>query len=317
MNNDRESTQDFAVFDILVNNCGQNLTPALIDNMRDMMKWQMREGPCAWAFKPDTADGSAAPQHHGEPVAWFTDDHLTDKSATTWDSTVAERWREKGWPVSQLYAHADTGEVADLRAVAEKFGRENAEYRSLITSAEVEVERLRAANLGLIADNKMLEDECNYGALRAQLAEREALLRDAREELVCRNSPIAKRIDAALSASAEPSAIPFPGYPPVPEDRKLPAEPSAPVEGKHPFQKCLEEHGVEIGLRATVAQQAQMIEYLKEEVEAWKQGSSVEAKARAALEHRLNRCREVLQKLRRTVCLPEQLESMIDEALKS
>ncbi|MCQ0167728.1 hypothetical protein DN388_12270 [Pseudomonas sp. S12(2018)] len=35
-------------------------------------------------------------------------------------------------------------------------------------------------------------------------------------------------LDRDLSASTEP--IPFPGYPPVPEDRKLPAEPSAPVE---------------------------------------------------------------------------------------
>lgn len=47
-----------------------------------------------------------AEQHNGEPVAWFTEDHLTDKSATTWDSTVAERWRAKGWPVGELFANA-------------------------------------------------------------------------------------------------------------------------------------------------------------------------------------------------------------------
>jgi len=51
----------------------------------------------------------------GEPAAWFTDDHLTDKSATTWDLEVAERWRAKGWPVSALYTHADPGEVERLR----------------------------------------------------------------------------------------------------------------------------------------------------------------------------------------------------------
>ena len=39
-----------------------------------------------------------------EPVAWYTDDHLTDKSATTWDRTVAARWRDKGWPVGELFA---------------------------------------------------------------------------------------------------------------------------------------------------------------------------------------------------------------------
>lgn len=40
----------------------------------------------------------------GCPVAWFTEDHLTDKSATTYDPVVADRWRAKGWPVSPLYA---------------------------------------------------------------------------------------------------------------------------------------------------------------------------------------------------------------------
>lgn len=57
----------------------------------------------------------AASQEKAEPVAWFTDDYLTDKSATTWDRSVAERWREKGWPVTPIYAtpvaaHADMRE---------------------------------------------------------------------------------------------------------------------------------------------------------------------------------------------------------------
>ncbi|WP_343499205.1 hypothetical protein [Achromobacter denitrificans] len=57
-----------------------------------------------------------------EPVAWFTDDHLTDKSATTWDRTVAERWRAKGWPVQSLYAAPQASEAVrwvvtdDMRA---------------------------------------------------------------------------------------------------------------------------------------------------------------------------------------------------------
>jgi hypothetical protein len=38
-----------------------------------------------------------------KPVAWRTEDHLTDKSATTYDSAMAERWRSKGWPVHALY----------------------------------------------------------------------------------------------------------------------------------------------------------------------------------------------------------------------
>ena len=43
-------------------------------------------------------------QTEQQPVAWFTDDHLTDKSATTYDREVAARWRSKGWPVHELYA---------------------------------------------------------------------------------------------------------------------------------------------------------------------------------------------------------------------
>lgn len=47
----------------------------------------------------------------GEAVAWHTDDHLTDKSATTYDREVAERWRAKGWPVTPLhYTHVASQE---------------------------------------------------------------------------------------------------------------------------------------------------------------------------------------------------------------
>lgn len=49
----------------------------------------------------------------GEPVGWYTEDHLTDRSATTYDRTVADRWRAKGWPVSPLYA-APTAQAVDL-----------------------------------------------------------------------------------------------------------------------------------------------------------------------------------------------------------
>lgn len=44
-----------------------------------------------------------------EAVAWYTEDHLTDKSATTWSKDVAERWRAKGWPVGNLYTTPQPG----------------------------------------------------------------------------------------------------------------------------------------------------------------------------------------------------------------
>ena len=39
-----------------------------------------------------------------EPIGWYTDDYLTDKSSTTYDWGVAERWETKGWPLFPLYA---------------------------------------------------------------------------------------------------------------------------------------------------------------------------------------------------------------------
>ena len=52
------------------------------------------------------------PSQGGEAVAWHTEDHLTDKSATTYDPEVAKRWRAKGWPVTPLYTHP-ADQVAD------------------------------------------------------------------------------------------------------------------------------------------------------------------------------------------------------------
>lgn len=46
-----------------------------------------------------------APAVQGEPVGWYTEDHLDDKSATTYNAEVAQRWRAKGWPVTPLYLH--------------------------------------------------------------------------------------------------------------------------------------------------------------------------------------------------------------------
>ena len=38
------------------------------------------------------------------PLGWYTDDHLADKSATTYSKEVADRWLSKGWPVTPFYA---------------------------------------------------------------------------------------------------------------------------------------------------------------------------------------------------------------------
>ena len=40
-------------------------------------------------------------------VAWHTEDHLTDKSATTYIREVADRWLAKGWPVKEMLLLSD------------------------------------------------------------------------------------------------------------------------------------------------------------------------------------------------------------------
>lgn len=58
-----------------------------------------------------------------KPLGWITEDYMTDKSATTYDPVVAERWRSKGWPVSPIYSTPQPvtpagGEVARKRPFA-------------------------------------------------------------------------------------------------------------------------------------------------------------------------------------------------------
>lgn len=62
----------------------------------------------------------AASQPEAEPVAWHTEDHLADRSATTWDKNVAERWKAKGWPVTPLYTHPTTAPVVPAEGLVEQ-----------------------------------------------------------------------------------------------------------------------------------------------------------------------------------------------------
>lgn len=67
------------------------------------------------------------------PAGWHTEDHLTDKSATTYSPVVRDRWLAKGWPVWPLYTAdqvranvehhtaAQAAEIEALRADAERY----------------------------------------------------------------------------------------------------------------------------------------------------------------------------------------------------
>jgi hypothetical protein len=85
-------------------------------------------------MRSDQMPRPSAPPHsedvttpkRNEAVAWYTDGHENDKSATTWDPVVAARWEAKGWPVYSLHKGIDycalearifalQGEVSRLR----------------------------------------------------------------------------------------------------------------------------------------------------------------------------------------------------------
>lgn len=52
-----------------------------------------------------------------EVVGWYTEDHLDDKSATTYSREVADRWLAKGWPVNGIANAAAAQAIIDgLRA---------------------------------------------------------------------------------------------------------------------------------------------------------------------------------------------------------
>lgn len=128
-----------------------------------------QEWMCAILTRP-------AEEHRGEPVAWVHPAYLKP-GAIGFEASVT-RLADAQVP---LYTHADPGEV-------ERLARENKMLRSNLA----EVDR--------ISDEIQQERD----ALRAKLAERDALLRDLLMENI---SPrLAGCIEVALSASAEPSA---------------------------------------------------------------------------------------------------------------
>lgn len=47
------ATQSSAILMILVNHCGQSLTPDNVDKIHAEIMKEMREGPTAWAFSPN------------------------------------------------------------------------------------------------------------------------------------------------------------------------------------------------------------------------------------------------------------------------
>jgi len=54
--NDKESTQAFAIRNIITSHCGEVLTPNNVDRICNEIETEMRNGPCSWAFASHQAD---------------------------------------------------------------------------------------------------------------------------------------------------------------------------------------------------------------------------------------------------------------------
>lgn len=136
----------------------------------------------------DSPDNNIHPkQHQGEPALW----RYRKTPARSWFYTVHKRSAEiamrDGYIVEGFYTHADPGEVERLRAELERMR-----------------ERVTPTHKSLIGKHTELIRERD--TVRAQLAERDALLRDCFISMLKGgySKPLRERIKAALSASAEP-----------------------------------------------------------------------------------------------------------------
>ena len=134
------------------------------------------------------ADQSPAGEDGLGVIGWYTEDHLDDKSATTYSREVADRWLAKGWPITGI------ANAADAQAI---------------------IDGLRGGNDDLQLHFDTLKADFDQQAQR--IGELEGLLREVRNGLSCENlhhkkseqhafdepCKVLVRIDAALSTGKE------------------------------------------------------------------------------------------------------------------
>jgi hypothetical protein len=166
--------------------------------------------------------GSApAEQHQGEPVAYavFTDNGNIRIWSTNCAAVAIKVMQEEGKQVVPLYAHSApsaTAEVERLRTELDLRTQEREKFLGWCRDARAESTKLRA-----------------------QLAERDALLQEIRRKPGLFSGDFILRLDETLSASAEPRPFRTPDCPDCAcvqdgqclcSPSKPSAEPSAPVE---------------------------------------------------------------------------------------
>ena len=83
-----------------------DLTPMPVVECKSCSAWVQADEWNARAPSPAGVDGL-------EVIGWYTDDHLDDKSATTYSREVADRWLAKGWPVNGIANAAAAQAIID------------------------------------------------------------------------------------------------------------------------------------------------------------------------------------------------------------
>lgn len=121
-------------------------------------------------------------------IGWYTEDHLDDKSATTYSREVADRWLAKGWPITGI------ANAAAAQAIIDGLRGEVAE---LVKHSEV-VAQWHADAMFAIRDLK--------DANAVRINELERILTRAQIWIVDETGPgweLSEAIEAALTASKD------------------------------------------------------------------------------------------------------------------
>ena len=145
-----------------------------------------------------------------EVIGWYTEDHLDDKSATTYSRVVADRWLAKGWPITGIANAADAQAIIDgLRGEVDKL---MTTFVRVADHLHIDCEKAKSAP-GKPSD--VFIAAIDQQAQR--IGELERLLLEVRNGLSCENlhhkkseqhafdepCKVLGRIDFALSASKE------------------------------------------------------------------------------------------------------------------
>lgn len=198
---------------------------------------------------PIYESGKPTVQHQGEPVAWvrFRNGEPDYDGDACMIMNVAGDTLGDGDSWEPVYTHADPVEVERLVAANTEYARRHLEHQGEVERLRAEVAKFRGYCVDLDSEKRELEHKMDSykgraedaATLRAQLAERDALLQEIRRKPGLFSGHFILRLDETLSASAEPRPFRTPDCPDCAcvqdgqclcSPSKPSAEPSAPVE---------------------------------------------------------------------------------------